>query len=238
MLLIDADSLLYKSVYNVENLQEAIDNFENKVLNIRVLAGYFEKYQTIIKVNSDNFRYQIDSTYKANRKKEKPSLFYSLRDYVANSEHTRIVDNNLESDDIIANEAQGNIIAYIDKDLTTVYTADLHINYNTLTEYSITKEQAFYNFYTQMIEGDAGDNIKGVNKCGKKFAKKFLDALSPNEYFKNTLKLYEKTHSIQTFIKTYQLLRLGNLSFIYSPSDVCSIDIREWNDSDWLSCLS
>ena len=73
------------------------------------------------------------------------------------------------------------IVAHIDKDINMI--PGMHYNWELkrlgklirpATIYEVTEEEALYNFYYQLLVGDATDNIKGVRGLGPVGASKFL----------------------------------------------------------------
>ena len=76
----------------------------------------------------------------------------------------------------------------------------------------ISDEQALFNFYSQMIEGDTADNVNYFKGKGKAFAKKYF--VDCNTKYKYTKKLYElfkekyKAKARQKYTECYNLLKL------------------------------
>lgn len=123
--------------------------------------------------DQDNFRKQVDPTYKANRKNvRKPMLLQYAKDYMYD-EYNGAVWPNVEADDvlgILGTEEDDTIIWSIDKDLQTIPGTHL-IDGDVVT---ITDEQADYWFYYQTLVGDLTDNYSGCPKVGPKTAEKIL----------------------------------------------------------------
>lgn len=210
ILLIDADSLLFSSCIdkkeNTEdgkgfmyNLDDAAFKFEEKVLftcnSLEEQYG-FEILHTILFIEGyGNFRYSFNKTYKANRKDvEKPPLIKSLTERIIstfdNGQYSTFKSINVETDDSIAatylkyhknDYGIQLILASPDKDLKTIPCL-LYDNYWSRNELmSISELDAKKNLYTQMLVGDAADNVKGINRCGKVGAGKIVDHLE-SEY--------------------------------------------------------
>ncbi len=218
--LIDLDSILYGSVYKcisinqirellqqgtkqeVRNaykqmiLDESINRTENKILNILQYLNdvHFEvidESELYITTCSKNFRNEIQTTYKGNRKKN--NYVWMVREYYRNND--AICSETLEADDLIADRCKelnhnDYVVVSIDKDLKTIggyywsyymqkskdidgnFIKDEYGNYEK--EYKqknieyISKEKASFLFWQQMLTGDVSDNIKGVRMLSAK----------------------------------------------------------------------
>lgn len=136
---------------------------------------------TIYLSGKQNFRDNIYSEYKANRRgKEKPVHYTTIRDYLINHWKAKIVEG-YEADDLVSiaqckdlyfenymkspEEAQ-TVIVSLDKDLNTV--PGWHYNTNSGKKYWVTELEAMRSFYKQMITGDPVDNIPGLSKKAPK----------------------------------------------------------------------
>jgi len=183
--LVDADSLLYMS--SKETLEESIAILNDKIENIfkETKATHYVLFLSYKKT----FRHDIDSLYKANRKKSVSPLKWlkTLRAYlVENYSATQM--NNVEADDLVAywikrfSQFPEVIMASPDKDLLQSISGK-HFNYTyrikeeskdkskeELTEddfnkgwwVETTEEEANYFKLWQLIAGDNGDNIKTI----------------------------------------------------------------------------
>ena len=84
------------------------------------------------------------------------------------------VAKGMEADDAMGRHQKINqtIICTIDKDLDMI--PGWHYNWNHYRIYHVSRWEAQQHFWTQMLTGDAGDNIKGINRVGPKKADKIL----------------------------------------------------------------
>jgi DNA polymerase-1 len=159
--------------------------------------------------DSGNWRKDILSTYKANRKDvRKPILLKHLRQY-AMEKYECYVRPNLEGDDclgILATKDWAHpvdtVICSIDKDFKTI--PGKHYNFGHDEFFEITPHQADYWHMMQTLMGDATDGYAGCPGIGPKTAEKILQAAldegTPwanreqlNEIFwKHVVKAYEK----------------------------------------------
>ena len=85
------------------------------------------------------------------------------------------------------------IICSIDKDMDMI--PGLHFNWRTKKRYVIDELQAMRNFYTQLLTGDAVDNIRGVPGIGKVRAADILNGLeTEKEMFDAVYQAYYDKH--------------------------------------------
>ena len=99
-----------------------------------------------------------------------------------------------EADDSIAIEAtklgDNCVIVSLDKDLDQI--CGWHYNFVKHSGYYITPEQGLVKLYTQMLTGDAADNIKGLFRVGPVKAAKIIgDTTDELELYNKVLEAYE-----------------------------------------------
>ena len=144
----------------------------------------------------NNFRYQIATTvpYKGNRvDKPKPKHLAFLRSHLV-KEWGASISEGEEADDTIAIEAtklgDNCVIVSLDKDLDQI--VGWHYNFVKRIGYYITPEEGLVKLYTQMITGDAADNIKGLFRVGPVKAAKIIgDTTNELELYNKVLEAYE-----------------------------------------------
>lgn len=188
----------------VEGILEAVDAADYKIF----LTG------------TDNFRKDIYPEYKANRaESSKPTYYNELRDYLV-SKYGAIVVDGMEADDAVAIEYNNlflckhpdgllPVICSIDKDLDTV--SGQHYNWNKPEQgmYWVSLHQASYNFYTQLLTGDATDNIPGIPGIGKAKAAKILDyCVTDSEMYAAAVKAYYDHYAKDILERNAQLLHM------------------------------
>lgn len=122
----------------------------------------------------ENYRYDIATIrpYKGNRDPEhKPIYMQQMKDYLV-SRFGAIYSDGVEADDVVAQLGTANrgrlVMASMDKDLWQV--PGLHYDFLHEKHFDIDDETGLCNLYTQIISGDATDNILGCYKVGKKGA--------------------------------------------------------------------
>jgi 5'-3' exonuclease len=167
VVLFDADSLVYQSIYKVisfgeirsminngklrfeiemEILQRGYDRFEKisfDILNEIEEHFHVEKTMYFFTKCKNNFRKEIDPQYKANRKK--PNRWISeLRDYLIEYWNNSFAHDEYEADDLIFYNTQllhekDYIVCSIDKDLKQIQ--GLHFDYYQLKRYDENGEE-------------------------------------------------------------------------------------------------
>lgn len=250
VLLFDADSAIFASCVCkredtedgkgfIYELEEAAHKFDEKVLNIiNILESEysFDIVHTLHFLESHgNFRYGFNKSYKANRKdRELPPLLNPLKDWIKNNYNNDIFSTfdsiNVETDDSIAATYRKwhindfgvqLIVASPDKDLKTIPCLHFDTYWSRMELSSITEVDAYRNLMTQMIVGDAADNVSGIAKYGEKKAKKLLEALTSKfSLLKSVWSLYKITYGRNAkleFYKAYYSLKLND-SHIATPN--------------------
>jgi 5'-3' exonuclease len=196
MALIDGDILVYRIGFSVdEETQEnfAVSRMGNFVEGLIRLKGIdtYEGYLT----GKKNYRSDIASTYKENRKDaRKPVHYDSLREYLVSKWDFKVIDGQ-EADDAMGIKAydlpeNSSCIMTIDKDLDMI--RGWHYNFVKEQLYYVTEKEAIKNFYTQILTGDRVDNIPGLKGIGPVKAKKILDGCETEDsLFKAVLDKYD-----------------------------------------------
>jgi len=155
----------------------------------------------------DNFRYTIDSEYKANRKGvSKPVHYQAIRDYLEKNYNTEIVDGKEADDALAEHQTNETAIATIDKDLLMV--AGWHYNYVKKEWQTVTPEGGTKFFYKQMLMGDKVDNIPGIKGIGPKKAEKLLDETKREDWDKLVEEKYEEFFGDGWFTRMVQNTQL------------------------------
>lgn len=245
-LVVDADSLIYSSVtcskeedhecyvrdigVAIANLDEKIQGIINTIWedsNINITS------MCLIVGGEDNFRKILFPSYKANRPPS-PPLRTFLSSYVE-SNYNGFKSHGAEADDVIYAtheklKAEGNnvIIAALDKDLKQIpncYFFDYY--YQRMNLEFIDAKTARYNFFSQLLIGDAGDAIVGIKGYGKaKPPVIFKGCVSEFSYLRATYVEYAKKYKSkarQKLVETYTLVKLQkNVS---TPTDLNFIEI-------------
>lgn len=195
-LLIDADSIVYSCGFAAQRKVHGVvvaEPLANALNNVRMLLGGlqtdlerkltragekiddFEVYLT----GKNNYREKIATIrqYKGNRDpSHKPVHYDAIREYLVKKWDAKVV-HGYEADDAVAmaqhqSEHESTVICSIDKDLKTV--PGLNYNFRKKELSIISPLQAKRAFWTQVLQGDATDNIGGCYKVGPKKAAEII----------------------------------------------------------------
>lgn len=201
-LLIDADYYLYRAASGSEYEVELSPDCWTYLSRIDEAKASFteemERFQNICPDHSliviygdhSNFRYAIYADYKAGRRKyRRPAGYQALRDW-AHTCYPSLTLANVEGDDVLGVTAEpGDVIVAKDKDLRTI--PGLHLDGEGVID--VTLEEANYNFYSQVLTGDATDGYPGCKGVGKVGASKLLAGCSTEwEMWHTVLEAYMK----------------------------------------------
>lgn len=179
--LIDGDVIAYRSAFSakdksLEEALEKVDEIIDEILSVTLDFPTKDRYQVYL-TGSGNFRYDVSEIYKANRPKgEKPRHLVEIREHIINN-YGAVVSSGEEADDLIGIEAtrlgpEATIIASVDKDMLQI--PGLHYNIRRKDFETVTAESGLKFFYTQILTGDAVDNVIGIHGVGPIIAKRIL----------------------------------------------------------------
>lgn len=195
IVLFDGDILAYTAAFHAkagDNTQEEAKAKMDSTIRWTLSQLSASDYKVFL-TGANNFRYEVNKTYKAQRTTPKPSLLPWCREYLR-WEWGATVSDGEEADDLIAMEAasmgyQGCVIASVDKDFLQVPVPLYNFRKGELTQ--VTPEEGLRFFYKQCIMGDAADNVKGIPGVGPVGANKALEGLTHElDLYRTTLDLY------------------------------------------------
>lgn len=193
VLLIDGDIFAYKASFGNEEAYDLGDGIINLSANlpeaersvehlIEDVADKLNAKKIIVALSHDeNFRKDIFTTYKANRKVvRKPLALGHIKRHIAKTWDTRIKDR-LEADDVLGImlthpklfKGLKPIVVSIDKDLLQI--PGRHYNPDKDLKRVVDAEQGDRQFYLQVLTGDSVDNYPGCPGIGAKRAPLILD---------------------------------------------------------------
>lgn len=145
---------------------------------------------TIYLSGRDNFRYDIADYYKGNRDHTaKPKYWRDVRDYLI-ANWGAVVTDGIEADDAIGigGSSPSCCIVSNDKDLDQI--AGWHYDWTKSRVYQVSRRQADFALYSQILSGDATDNVPGVDGIGPVKAGKLLEGA------KNSTELFERCWAV------------------------------------------
>jgi 5'-3' exonuclease len=198
--LVDGDILAYRSAFATQDktssdTEEVIDELMEYVVG-ETIGFYSKGALKVYLTGTNNFRHEIakTATYKGHRKKmEPPEHLPHAREYLQ-SEWGAVVVDGKEADDAIATEAYNSdplttVICSIDKDMLTI--PGWMFNPVKGTWVFSNEWDSLVFFYTQILTGDASDQIWGLHRIGPKKAEKILEgATTELELYERCLKAY------------------------------------------------
>ena len=190
MALIDGDIVQYRCAWASNNDPVGIalartDEMIDQILN-DTKADSFEIYLSDDYTN--NFRYAIDPTYKANRKDAaRPVWYREIKEHLFNNWNAELslgmeADDSLgirQTDAIVAEQEENCVICSIDKDLLQI--PGNHYNFVKKIGSYVEYIDGVRQLYLQLLIGDTSDNVKGVDRIGPVRAGKLLNHIT-NEY--------------------------------------------------------
>jgi len=228
-LLIDGDSIAYMAGIGEteEDARRIVDEYMRRITS-KTWSGRYELYIEADK-NKNIFRNHVATTkpYKGNRKDcQRPTHLRTAKNYMVACWGAK-VQFYLESEDMVAIRAyeyglENVIIASIDKDMLQIPTE--FYNYNKDERFIVLKCASEYNFWIQVLTGDATDNIPGLHGIGPKKAKDLLGGMclesEYDEYLSEivTEEYIKRGHPYQYFLEQCRLLRmLRSRGDVYLP---------------------
>jgi hypothetical protein len=201
-----------KFLYIDKTEQELIDCTDSIMSGI-IMRGGFTHYIGFIKGSKTIAeRKEINNDYKANRGKESPGWWGFVKNTLIERWGAISVDN-MEVDDavnITRLKLSDSYIVAMDKDL--LYLHGTHYNWSRDLWSIVGFNEAYTKFWSDMITGQSGDNIKGIPKKGPKYVESMLneDTKIPfmNRVFNEYIKHFGEYEGIKEFYKNYSCLKI------------------------------
>lgn len=189
--LIDADSMIFITIYSIQSKPELnsddfgiykkqIDDWIIDTIT-KTESTHYNLFLTIGKV----FRHDIATNreYKSGRPKNKPKFYYELREHLITKWNASYQDG-VEAEDLVAvvqnyNIINGNevVIARIDHDFDQI--EGVHFNYKKGEFITISEPESIYNLWKMLLVGCSTDKIEGIPGIGDKKAEKLLTNDTP-----------------------------------------------------------
>lgn len=209
--IIDCDSILFSASYGGKGVEKSeLEMLESLDQIMRDFLTNSESTHYIAYVKGKgNYRYAINSEYKQNRPKESPYWWKSLKAYII-SKWSAFEVNGIEVDDacrITKNRLKNSFIASIDNDLLML--EGLAYNWRKNAWIETSRKEAEYKFWSDMIVGQPGDNVKGIPGCGKAYAERALSKAKflPEEVLSHYIsKFRDVSVGIDEFYKNFKSL--------------------------------
>lgn len=193
----DTDPADVESERILEPVENALHNVKSLIQ--RTCEALESDNLTVYLSGPTNFREGIATIrpYKGNRDPDhKPKHGPAIKEYL-HKKYDVVVSEDEEADDVVAyshyrmwlEDETSTVLVSTDKDLDMI--PGLHYNFIKEEAYHVTSEQGMKWFYTQLLTGDATDNIPGVPKIGKVRAERALkDLRTELELYRTVRALY------------------------------------------------
>ena len=173
--LIDADIIAYRSSASAEQDPLEVALVRCDVMMRDILSKEANYIAFLSGPKEENFRYLLNSEYKANRTAPKPRWLVACKEFLIR-EYGALIAHGCEADDLLGvNQTSESTIYSIDKDLLTIPGA--HFNFVTQKYLEVSELEGLQRFYKQVLIGDTSDNIFGIRGIGKAKAAKLIDHL-------------------------------------------------------------
>jgi DNA polymerase-1 len=138
----------------------------------------------------DNFRKDVDPTYKGKRAKRKPLGFHKLVQHCLDTQTSHLTEG-LEADDLLGMRChltdQNVVLISADKDLKQISCRQ----WNGTDEIHPSVEECDRFFYQQVLTGDPVDGYKGCPGVGLVKAQALLDKTPPEGWWHAVVDRYE-----------------------------------------------
>lgn len=174
---IDGDLVAYPCAASCEEhdpLDVAIFRCDKLIREI-LEASDCDQYNIYLSTQS-NFRKEINSEYKANRKDmEPPQWLQQCKEYLL-TEWNAQVKEFYEADDLLGiNQSDDTVLCSFDKDLLMIPGKHFNWKKQQYGDMTIVEPyQGLQHFYAQMLIGDKTDNVIGIQGIGPVKANKAL----------------------------------------------------------------
>jgi hypothetical protein len=193
--LIDGDILTYRIgfAYEKEPINLCLWNVDKSIHTIADYLGGIDYLVYLTSNDRSNFRFSIRPDYKGNRTAAKPVHYETIRSHLI-ERHKARVSRGIEADDAIgidhASTYKGkSVVCSIDKDFRQVPGWNFHFVRRDLDW--ISRDEAAFFFWKQVLTGDRTDNIRGIKGLGDVKSSKRLEGCSkPWEYLRTVRRIY------------------------------------------------
>jgi len=179
--LIDADSLLYKNIEDLNVYQDRIHEIFEEIIN----KSDCDFYKIFIEhPKNTTFRKILSKSYKSNRKgKPLPFNYVEIKKHIIET-YNPYIAVGAESDDYLISTwfhvkkeypLTEVIVCANDKDYLTFPVTYMDLYYGRYLEVkNISEKKAKFNFYLQLLMGDNADGMKCLKGVGLKTASKMI----------------------------------------------------------------
>jgi DNA polymerase-1 len=198
--IIDGDIIAYRAAAGTEGMKEKdakdkVDTLVNYIVSQTVVFPTKDNLKCYL-TGKENFRFDVAKTapYKGNRTGvTKPTHLLVTRAWLERKWGAEVSVGE-EADDLVGiasakSNPETTVVCTIDKDMMQLPGWNYNFAKDTWTYITVDTGNKF--FYTQILTGDAADNIKGIYRVGPVKAAKILEGLaSEQELYEACVKAY------------------------------------------------
>ena len=181
--LVDGDVACYRVGYTTMDSPLGIAKWRlNELLRCIVRDTLASDTMVFLTDSENNFRDALYPEYKAHRTAPKPIWLEELREHCILEWHAKVAVGQEADDAMGITQCSRNgdtIICSIDKDMLQI--PGMHYNFVKGEFKEVSPEEGLFLFYHQLLTGDPGDNIKGIQGLGPVKASKLLKGKSTEE---------------------------------------------------------
>ena len=196
--LVDGDILVYRTGFaaNEEGMERIARARMNETITTMLATLNAQDFRIFLSDSKSNFRLKLFPLYKANRKQPKPIHYEYLINVLLKDWNAEVCFDEEADDGLGITQGSGTVICSIDKDLYQI--PGRHYNWVTGNTRYIKESEGLYNFYKQVLTGDATDNVctatgLGCPGIGEKKAEAALEGCqTEEEYFQTVCRLYRQ----------------------------------------------
>ena len=204
---IDGDILVYSCSWGCDTSEEALEKYELRIKEI-CSACYSDNYIVAIQ-GRDNFRTKFFSEYKQTNSRAKVRdthpLAREFRKFLIKNTDV-IPSDGMEADDLLCmwsykytQKGKDFVVASSDKDLLCIEGIHLRLRGDKILH--VSKEDAEKHYWSQILQGDATDNIQGLPGIGPIKAGRILDSGIKDNYKETVIQTYKNFYGDDWFNK-------------------------------------
>jgi hypothetical protein len=200
-----------KFVY-VDKTEEEVYKSASSIIDTWLTMSKAEEYVGFLG-NSRNFRYGIYPDYKKKRPSARPSFFYELKDYLVKQFNFHLINIPIEADDlcnIMRLNHKDSFIVSADNDILKLQGT--HYDSKNCKWIETSAEEAMLKFWSDMITGQSGDGIKGIEGKGPAFVNNLFSEIKDFTYrdsvFAEYINKYGERYGIEKFYQNYFCLKI------------------------------
>lgn len=212
----------YEKYVAVQPILSAVETYK---IALKKYAKQFETNDVVVVLTGDtNFRNDIAVTtpYKGSRTQDKPYNYKALKDYIISD--GAIVTDGDEADDYLSYMTYlkyNTVNVTIDKDADN--TASYIYNPKKEELIYVSKQDAYLNFWRQVLVGDSVDCIPGLSGYGKVKAKNLLHSGMSYDEMERIVGLHYAMHKDVDDPEAYLTEQATLLHMLLEPNEVWEI---------------